>query len=301
MRNSIGKPLRAPACALFALLAVPLIGASRGGGARAKDPLLTARHFNAGASIKIFNPAGAVRLVGWDLDSLEVRGTVFPRRQYFFGGDDNGAKLGVDEVRAGEPAAHGDLTIYLPKGTTVGVKTVNGDITAADVSGWFYAIAGRVSVSGVAKTIEIEAMRGDVTLNVTVPWLHARGGTGRMVVGGVLQDVDVSTISGPLDIAAGEIVRGQFASVSGDIHFAGAPAAGAILDFSNHGGAVDLAVPRTATGTFALSTVSGTIANGFAPVSPASQSPRALRFTLGRGGPDVTVRTFKGAIRVRPQ
>jgi hypothetical protein len=239
--------------------------------------------------------------VGWNFDSVEVRGSVSPRRQYFFGGDDNGAKIGIDEARAGEPPAHGDLTIFVPKGTTVGVKTVNGDISASDVSGWFYAIAGRINVSGAAKTIEIEAMRGDVTLNVTVPWLHARGGSGRMIVGGTLQDVDVSTISGALDVAAGEIVRGQFASVSGDIRFSGAPAAGAILDFSNHGGAVDLAVPRTATGTFALSTVSGTIANGFAPVGPASQSPRALRFTLGRGGADVTVRTFKGAIRVRPQ
>jgi Putative adhesin len=301
MRNSIGPSRRAPARALLALLAAPMIGAGRGDSAPPKDPLLTARHFNTGASIKIFNPAGAVRLVGWNFDSVEVRGSVSPRRQYFFGGDDNGAKIGIDEARAGEPPAHGDLTIFVPKGTTVGVKTVNGDISATDVSGWFYAIAGRVSVSGVAKTIEVEAMRGDVTLNVTVPWLHARGGSGRMIVGGTLQDVDVSTISGALDIASGEIVRGQFASVSGDIRFSGAPAAGAILDFSNHGGAVDLAIPRTAIGTFALSTVSGTIANGFARMSPVSESPRTLHFTLGRGGPDVTVRTFKGAIRVRPQ
>jgi hypothetical protein len=32
-----------------------------------------------------------------------------------------------------------------------------------------------------------------------------------------------------------------------------------------------------------------------------SQSERSVRVTFGKGGADVAVRTFKGAIRMRPQ
>jgi hypothetical protein len=295
------NPIRAVRFVFASTLLSALVGAGGGAVVARGDPVLTARHLNQRSSIKVFNPTGAVRLVGWDHDSLEVRGEVSPRKRYFAAGDANGMKLGVDEASAGEAPAHGDLTIYLPRGTQVAVKTVNGDIFATDVSGWFYTIAGAVHVAGTAASIEVEAMRGDVDLNATVPWLHARGGSGHVVVRGAAKDVDVSTISGALDVAGGETMRGQFASVSGDIRFAGAPAAGAILDFSNHSGAIDLALPRASSGTFTLSTITGTITNGFAQLRSVAQEERAVHVNLGRGGADVTVRTFKGAIRLRPQ
>jgi hypothetical protein len=47
--------------------------------------------------------------------------------------------------------------------------------------------------------------------------------------------------------------------------------------------------------------VSGLISNGFQQLRPVSQPDRSVRLTFGRGGADITVRTFKGAIRVRPQ
>lgn len=301
MPSDVRGAHRVAGLALAALLVVPAVGGGVGGTGARTDPVLTARHLNAGASMKVFNSTGAVRLIGWSHDSIEVRGDVSPRNAYFAVGDARGMKVGVNDALPGEPGPHGDIAIYLPRGTQVSVKTVNGDIEASDVSGWFYTIAGAVRVSGEAATIEVEDMRGDVDLNATVPWVHARGGAGHVTVRGAVQDADVSTISGALDVRGGEIVRGQFASVSGAIHWAGAPAEGAILDFSDHGGAVDLVLPRATTGAFALSTVEGTIANGFVSARPVSQQQRSMRFRIGQGGGDVTVRTFKGAIRVRPQ
>lgn len=288
-------------CALAALLFLPLVSGDGAGQGMREEPVLTARHLNANASVKVFNPTGAVRLIGWSHDSLEVRGNVAPRKRYFASGDANGVKLGVDEAGAGEAPAHGDITIRLPRDAHVAVKTVNGNIDATDASGWFYTIAGVVHVAGTASSVEVESMRGDVELSVSGPWLRARSGEGRVTLRGAVKDVDVSTISGSLDVAGGGIMRGQFASVSGDINFAGAPATGAILDLSNHSGAVEFAWPRSAPGTFTLSTVEGTIVNAFASLRPVSQPQRSVRFSLGRGGADVTVRTFKGAIRVRPE
>ena len=291
---------RTLATALVALGGMIVSGAAAAGGVH-EDRVLTARHLGRHAAVKVFNFAGAVRLVGWNRDSLEVRGDVSPRKRYFAGGDTSGVKLGIDEAGPGELPSHGDLTIYLPIGAQVAIKTVNGSIDATDVSGWFYTIAGAVRVGGSATSIEVEDMRGDVDLGVIAPWVRARGGSGRLVFRGASKDVDVSTISGALEVSGGEIVRGQFASVSGDIRFEGAPAPGAILDFSDHSGGVDLALPASASAAFSLTSITGTIVNGFAALRPAAQGTHAARVTLGRGGADVTVRTFRGAIRLRPQ
>jgi hypothetical protein len=49
-----------------------------------------------------------------------------------------------------------------------------------------------------------------------------------------------------------------------------------------------------------LSSIVGSIENGFSDVRPAASTTRSMRITLGRGGANVTVRTFKGLIRLRP-
>jgi len=104
-----------------------------------------------------------------------------------------------------------------------------------------------------------------------------------------------------LDVIAPKVARGQFVSVSGDIHWIGSPARGSVFDFSNHSGAVDLALPSTASAALSLSSVSGSIENGFTRVRPIASPPRTLRFNLGDGDAHVSVRTFKGTIRVRPE
>jgi hypothetical protein len=136
---------------------------------------------------------------------------------------------------------------------------------------------------------------------VSTPWLRARTGDGHLLLRGTPQDVDAATIGGTLDIAATGMMRGEFGSVSGDIHYVGSPPAGGIFEFTNHSGAVDLVLPQGVSGVFALSSVEGPISNGFEGITPVAARPRTMRLELGRGGANVTVRTFRGAIRIRPQ
>jgi hypothetical protein len=131
--------------------------------------------------------------------------------------------------------------------------------------------------------------------------MRARTGQGRLLIRGAVQDVDGSTIDGALDVATPTILRGRFSSVNGDIRYAGSPARGALFEFSNHAGTVDFSLPRSVSSKFELSSVTGSIENGFTQVRPASDGPHSLRLSLGRGEAQVTVRTFKGPIRLRPQ
>jgi hypothetical protein len=264
-------------------------------------PLLRARRATRAPQVKAFNPAGSVRLVGWDKDSVVMHGRVAKGETFYLVGSDSGMKLGITEHSDNRPMARCDLVVYLPRRSQVSLKTVTGDITASDVSGWFYTVSGGVRLSGSATTIDVQSMSGNVDLDVVTPWVRARTGDGNLLVRGEPQDVDASTIGGTLSIASTAILRGQFGSVSGDVHYAGSPAAGAIFDFSNHSGAIDLLLAKSVSGVFSVSSILGAIENGFSEVRPIASTPRSIRLSLGRGGAQVTARTFKGTIRLRPQ
>jgi hypothetical protein len=263
-------------------------------------PVLGARRLSAVGSVKVFLTTGSIRIVGWDGDSLVVRGRVRRGATFHLSSVPNGAKLWVDEP-SDDVHVPCDLVVYMPRRGTISAKTVSANVSARDVSGWVWTVAGSVDVSGSASSMEVHSMTGNVDANVVVPWIRVTAGGGTVLLRGSPQDADVSTISGTLTVESPRIVRGQFATVTGDIHYMGAPPAGGIFELTSHSGAVDVTVPATTSAVFALSSVTGQIVNGFNQVRPIATGPHSLRLSVGRGEAQVTVRTFKGAIRLRPE
>jgi hypothetical protein len=274
-------------------------------GSAADGSLLGARHLGPTAQIKLFNAAGSVRLVGWDRDSIVVRGRVARGERFYMAGGGDAIKLGIDEQAGARESRRCDLVIWMPKHSRVNVKTVSADVAGRDVSGWFYSVSGAVRLGGTASSLDVLSMSGDVDLDVATPWVRARTGDGHLTLRGAPEDADVSTIGGRLDVTTSTVMRGQFATVSGGIRFVGSPAPNAIFDFSSHGGDIELAMPPSASGRFTLSSVVGRIENAFVQARPASAPegapPHALTMSLGRGDARVTVRTYRGAIRLRVQ
>ena len=290
-----GVRTRAIAC-LIAVLAPSLAGAQL--------PVLRARSLDATAAVKIFNPSGSIRLVGWDRDSIVVRGRVARGEHLSFVGSASGVKVWIDDTDTSGDSRPSQLVIYLPRASRISTKSASADITGTDVSGWFYSVSGSIRLAGSATSIEAETMDGGIDLNVEVPWVRARTGGGTLTLRRPVPDADLATISGPLNVASASVRRGRFSSVTGDIRMIGAPPGDALLELSNHEGAVELLLPRNVGGVFDLSTVSGNIENGFAAVRPAARDAianRALHLELGGGGAHVTVRTFRGTIRLRSQ
>ena len=263
--------------------------------------VLAARHVSPAAAFKIWMPVGAIRIVAWDRDSLLVRGRVASDENFFFGGDSAGMKFGIEQGGARETSGRSTLVAYMPRGARVSVKSVSANVDAVGVGGWFFSVSGSMHLSGTMSSVEVESMTGSLDLDVTTPWMRARTGDGHLLLRGSPEDVDVSTVTGTLDVATAAVRRGQFGSVSGDIHYAGSPVSGAIIEFSSHSGNVELTLPRTVSGVFSLTSITGTIENGLSSVRPTAAQPHSVRLNMGRGGSQVTVRTFKGAIRLRPQ
>lgn len=266
-------------------------------------PRLGGRPATRDVGLKIFVPSGSVRIVGWDRDSIVVYGRVASTdRFYFLGGRDSSSyKLGAEPRRPDGTSGRAELVINVPRKAELSIKTVDASIAADGVGGWFYSVSGGIRLSGSAAHVDVESIRGDVDLDVTSMLVKARTGRGRMTVRGAPEDVDATTVEGDLVVEAPAILRGRFGSVTGDIRYAAAPAQGSVFDFSDHAGAVEMRLPRSASSTLDLSSIEGSIQNGFASVRPVSGSGRTLIVRLGTGDAHVTVRTFKGAIRLLPQ
>jgi len=279
----------------FSLAAVPAIAAAQ---APVPLPRLAARATHPGVGIKIWAGAGSLRLVSWTKDSVVVRGRVPRGLRVGLVGDSDVMKIDATDHASRGNLRPTELVVYLPLGARVSVKTVSASITGASASGWFYSVSGAIRLTGVASSLEVESMSGDIDVDVRAPWVRARTGDGKLSVRGSIDDADLATIGGALDVGAAGLLRGQFASVSGNITFAGAPASGAILDFSNHSGALDLVFPANASASLTLSSLTGTIANGFTQVLPTSAPGHTVRLVLGAGDAQITARSFKGAIRV---
>lgn len=285
-----------------ALALLLVVASARSAAQSAADgPILAARALRPPAALKAWVAEGHLRLVAWDRDSIVVRGHVARGSRFFFAGDSSAVKLGVEERGTRDGAARADIVAYVPRRSMVSVKTATATIDGAGTSGWFYSVSGGIHLTGRATSVEVESMEGSLDLDVVTPWLRARTGGGHLLLRGAPLDVDASTISGTLDVATATVRRGQFGSVSGDIHYAGAPADGGIVELSNHSGDVELLLPPDVSGVFTLSSVLGPIENGFAPTQATASSPRTMRVNLGQGGAQVSVRTFRGAIRLRRQ
>jgi DUF4097 and DUF4098 domain-containing protein YvlB len=267
--------------------------------ARADGPALRAHALARSAPVKMFIPSGTVRVIGWDRDSIVIRGRMARGATLLFAGSDTAGYKIVVEDREGDASPRSQLAIYVPRRSQVALKTADAVTEVQDVGGWFYTVSGRFHLEGSTSSIDVESMSGDIDLDATTPWARAKTGKGHLVVRGAPEDVDASTIGGVLDVATSTIVHGRFTSVTGDIHYAATMAPRSLFEFSNHSGAVDLLLPRDVSARFELSTVEGAFDNGFTQVHPAAASVHNLQLSLGSGAADVTVRTFKGTVRLR--
>jgi len=255
---------------------------------------------DAGMRLKLWVPAGSVRLRAWDLDSLHIRGTV-DGGELFLGGARGAWKLMVES--GGDDMVPAELDIRLPRGAQVSVKTVTATIVASDVSGWFNSVSGDVILDGTTRHLEAETLDGDIAIDGRSPRLSARTGSGTIKVEGLFQDVRASSVSGGISILNKLVDRGRFESVSGDIRYRGHFAPESAVEFDSHAGTITLVMPDNVAGHFRFTTITGTIENTFSDDRPTPRPEGVgedLEFTVGGAATGVVIRSFKGTIRLRP-
>src|SRR3989442_15263320 len=260
-------------------------------------------------SVRIANPAGRIRVLGWDADSVAVSGRLGPRAGRFSAaGDQHVRTLGVD---TGPGAA--ELEVHVPRPATVWVKSAMATIEVEGVEGTLDLTSqgGSIRVVGTPQDVTAETMDGAVELAGGTGPARLKAVRGDNFLRGASQDLGASTLSGRIVVRAAGwqrggtgVQRGKFESVTGDIRFEGELGRGGVVEVESQSGTIEVRVPATTVADFDALTIGGTITNTLGASQPRRRSASAgqeLRFSTGGGGAQVTVRNFKGAIVLGPK
>ena len=213
-------------------------------------------------AVRIWLPAGSLRLIGWDRDSVVVTGTVAAGETFFHDGDSRAMKFGVEELPTGRQSQPSHLTAYIPRAGRVSVRTSSATIDASDLAGAYNSIGGHIRLTGRAGDVQADAVDGGVTVNMTAAIVRARSGGGPVTVDGSIEDLAAATVSGDLTVTSRDLLKGRLESMTGTIIFLGDfMARGGTVEIDNHAGIVDLRLQAGLPVNLDVTTVVGTITN----------------------------------------
>ena len=285
------------AAAALSALATPL---------HAQRKVHAAHRTTADVSVRLFANVGSVQVIGWEKDSVVITGAVASGSQVALGSPSpvpsRGLKLFVESPteQASRDVA---LTVHVPRGARVWLKTGSADVTVSDVTGGLDVniVGGSITVRGSPRELRAESMDGAVTVDGTPGWMRLKTATGNITLRGG-EDVGASTISGTIEARGGDAERVKLESTTGDIRFALGLARGASVEMETHSGAIDVQLSRKTPMDVDAATVTGAIDNLWSKMRPTVGSEgRGMTFTSQSGGMGgrVVLRSFKGRITLR--
>ena len=273
MKSSALSPVRFAAWILPLALLLPLAAP------RALAQRLAVESFERtvplppGGAFSISNVNGSIDIEGWDRNEVQVSA-----RKITTGPAENLSQVAVSLDAAADRVSisthypegsgvdvHVEFHVWVPARVRLAsVATINGSVVVRDVSGAgsLATVNGNVLLSRAAGLFSARATNGNVTLEL----LNFDGG---------LASAPASTSAAPRDSFPG-IVSAQ--TVNGSVIVALPAGAGAELDARTRNGDFSSDLPL------------------FAHTSAAG---RAIRGRVGRGGPQLLLRTVNGSIRLR--
>jgi DUF4097 and DUF4098 domain-containing protein YvlB len=291
--------------ALFAIAAASTFAAS----GRAQVKVERGLHLAADGSVRISNLVGSVRVTGWDRDSVSLRGSLPKGDKLFMGGGPQGMKALVEPLNDRNPQPS-SLEVMVPVRAKVWVKTATAEIDVSGITGELdlYVVGGRIRVTGTPAELNAEAIDGDIEVNGKPNWVRAKSASGNVTFNGSSSDVSISTVSGGITVnsvpaeGGGRFERAKIETVTGPIRFNADIEKGAAIDFDTHSGSMDIAIPRRTGADFDVASIAGTISNDLnysRPVKGRYGRGSELVMTNGSGGARITVRSFKGTVRLK--
>jgi phage baseplate assembly protein gpV len=255
----------------------------------------------ANVSIRAYNLAGSIRVIGWNRDSVDVRATVARGSRLYFGGSRTALKLGVEAEAAPGAAPPSELVLRVPAGARVWLKSatasaeVDGITGEVDVS----TVSGNIRVRGEPSLLAAESMEGSLDIGGSVTVLKLKAAGGEIRFDGSAADVSASTVSGDIHLTiAGPVATGRVESVTGSITWAGEVASSGSLDLQTHGAHIQLALPRGQDADIDVSAFSGKVMNGFPSAQRSAPAGKPVRYVLGAGGAHIAVRSLKGGVTI---
>lgn len=292
------------------LVAVPasVVALLSPSGVNAQQKIDMRREASPDISVRIQGAFASLHIVGWDKDSVVIAGVVPKgfRVEGGFGGaagsPSRGGKVFIEGPDPLGPSG-GAIEMRVPSKARVWAKASTAHIDVAGVSGGLdlNIVGGSVQVAGSPSELSIESMDGNITVTGSPGWARLKTAAGEIVMRGGSSDAAFTSVSGAIRVSGGALERARFESVTGAIDFAGDVARGGAFTFDTHSGAIDVRLDRKVSCEIDAASIAGTIENQITVrrATPGRDGRGATFVTsLGQGDARMTIRTYKGHIRL---
>lgn len=256
--------------------------------------------------VLVDNLAGSIEFVTWDRSAVQIRGEA---------GDDveeieiNETSKGVHvrvRNRSGERHIDGtELYIRIPATASIEAEGVSADISVDGSSGESVVldtVSGDLEVDASVQRIELNSVSGDIEFQGSAQRSLVESVSGEITVVGTGGEIQINTVSGDVSLEAGEVTRGRFEVVSGELTLELALADGGRLGCDSMSGDVTLRLPASQQARFTAQSYSGDIHTDFGQSLRVSKGPGVmLEHLVGDNGADIRLETFSGDISIRSQ
>jgi DUF4097 and DUF4098 domain-containing protein YvlB len=222
----------------------------------------------------------------------------------------NRVEVVVQYPRESKEGASVDFTVTVPKGASVMVHSVSGDLKLTGVEGELRAetVSGEVTVTGAPHLSVAKSVSGNVTVqSASNPDnLSASSVSGDVSLKGIkARSIEAQSISGEMGLIDVVCERANVRSTSGGVTFSGPLAKGGRYEVVSHSGDVTINTGDRTGFELTASTFSGDIKSDV-PLTlrtGGDESPRPLRRqqlrgTFGDGSAVLILRSFSGDIRI---
>lgn len=248
-----------------------------------------AQRANVDIAIRVWLPAGAIQVEGWDHDSIEVHATPGRGSQFVGGGTADAAKFAVEwKQGGGNELPSGQLRLKVPRQARLWIKSTTASVAVQGMGGELdvLQVDGSITLRDLAGVVTVEAIDGSIDIDRVTGVTRIRGGSAVVTVGDVRGNLNISSVTGPVSfnwpIGATEAVRARVTTVSGTVQLTGGLPPASTVDIETHDGRVDLRVPRSNPPE--IRTTGGTTR-----IAPGLATPDGKRGMI-------TIYTFKGVV-----
>jgi hypothetical protein len=256
--------------------------------------------------VEIVNISGDVQVSGWDRNEVEVHAelgsgadrldvTSDPRHVYI------NVVLPKGRSRSGST----DLVVRVPRNSALTVRTVEADQTVADVRGAqnLQAVSGQITTQVWDEDFEARSVSGEVQVRGHSGASAARVNTvsGNIELIDVGNDLEVTTVTGDMDLRVKEIARARVKTTNGDLELRGKLTGSARVDVEAINGDLHLHFVKPLDAEFDIETFNGEIDSCIGPKPRRAHEfapGNELRFKEGGGSARVRIKTLNGGVEI---
>lgn len=242
---------------------------------------------------------GKVTVSGWDREQVQVRAFHSPQIRFEIQSSKNLVK--VEERRPVRSALEDvRLEILVPQRFQVQVIGIMPQVSVEGVEGAVDVNTnqGDIAVRGCSGSVRLSSSGGVLRVEEASGVVQLRTSRNEIVVDGLRGNLEAETVNGDISLSGVASSRVKATSHRGSIRFQGALAAEGVYDLASDNGALELRLDEPLEASFTVGTVSGDFSCDFPLGGVEPKKGERFSFTVGKGGAQVDLLTFRGAIRI---